>query len=259
MIRTDELLLMKVEEEEDGSFVFSLPRSPEDWAHRRAAALNVLRSKEDIPDVLLNLVLVDLKEQTPIKCRLRKMPDSVWKVAVEVVDVEIDPSGGIASGSRELGDPMPARMAWELQNLLPASEVLAFLLRTKLRELKYAERRSSSKARSNPHLIPRSTISDIALDLLERTTWNYPPGEELVDLFRELLNLENPKQEQPRRLDAQERAANIIANNAQIGVGELATAVGVNKSSVSRWLKHSGFQAMVKRAAEIIGQKTTNK
>jgi hypothetical protein len=112
MIRTDELLLMKVEEEEDGSFVFSLPRSPEDWAHRRAAALNVLRSKEDIPDVLLNLVLVDLKEQTPIKCRLRKMPDSVWKVAVEVVDVEIDPSGGIASGSRELGDPMPARMAW---------------------------------------------------------------------------------------------------------------------------------------------------
>lgn len=251
MIKTDELLLVEIDVQQDGSFSISLPRSPEDWAHRRAAALNVLRSKSDIPDVLLNLVLVDLKEQTPVKCMLRKMPDSAWKVEVKVVDVEID-----SSLARELGDP---RMAWELQNLWPASEVLSFLLRTKLRDLKYAERRSSSKARSNPHLIPRSTISDIALDLLERSTWNYPPGDALADLFRELLNLENPKQQQPRKLDAQERAANILAQDAQIGVGELATAVGVNKSSVSRWLKHSGFQAMVKRAAEIIGQKTTNK
>ena len=131
-----------------------------------------------------------------------------------------------------------------------ALEALALLLRIELRALKYAERRSSAKARSSPHLIPRSTISDVALDLLERSEWRYPLGEQLVDLFRELLNLENPKQQYPRELEAQEKAANILAHNPQIGVAELAKAVGVNKSSVSRWMKRPDFQDRVKRAAE---------
>jgi hypothetical protein len=250
MIRTDDLRLMQLKQTEDGSFEVALPESPDDWAYRRAAALNVVRQRNQIPDVLLNLVLEELKEQTPVRLKLRKMPDSYWKVEAEVVETEIDPSGERASMSRELGEPMPARMGWELENLMPASEALAFLLRIELRYLKYAERRSSAKARSSPHLIPRSTISDIALDLLQRSQWNYPPGDALVDLFRELLNLENPKQQYPRRLDAQECAAKMLAQSPQIGVSELAKAVRVNKSSISRWIKRSDFQAMVKRAAK---------
>jgi DNA-binding MarR family transcriptional regulator len=42
-----------------------------------------------------------------------------------------------------------------------------------------------------------------------------------------------------------------LARNPEIALSELATAVGVNKSSVSRWLKRSDFQAMVNRAAEV--------
>ena len=234
MITTDELRLVCAEELEKGRFSLSLPSSPEDWEHRRAAALNVIKQKSNIPDVLLNLVLVQLKELTPVKLMLRRTVEG-FMAEVEVVDVKINYPSDMGS------------MAWELENVKPASEVLAWLLRIELRALKYAERRSSAKVRSSPHLIPRSTISDIALDLLERSEWRYPPGDQLVDLFRELLNLENPKQQYPRELEAQEKAANILAHNPQIGVGELAKAVGVNKSSVSRWMKRPDFQDRVKR------------
>lgn len=251
MITTDELLLAHLEEIERGRVFLSLPGSPDDWAHRRAAALGMIRRKSNlIPDALLNLVLVELKERTPVRLKLRRMPEH-FRFVVEVVQTEIDPFGQLELSSRQLGDSMPARMPWELENLIPASEALALLLRIELRTLKYAERRSSEKARSSQHLIPRSTISDVALDLLQRCTWNYPPGEALIDLFRELLNLENPKIEYPRRMEARQRAAAMLAHNPQIGVSELAMAVRVNKSSVSRWLKQPDFQAMVKRAAEV--------
>jgi hypothetical protein len=238
MIKTDELKLICLEELEKGHFEVSLPHSPEDWTYRRTAALHVLREKKGIiPDELLKLVLLELKELTPVKLKLRKTESGLEPV-VEVVETKIDfPS--------EMGS-----LAWELSDLLPASEALAFFLRVELRYLKYAERRSSAKARSSPHLIPRSTIADIALDLLERGENKYPPGELLVDLIRELLNLENPKQRYPRQLESQEKAANILARNPQVGVAELANAVGVNKSSVSRWLKRSDFQARVKRAGD---------
>jgi hypothetical protein len=252
MIRTDELKLAYLEESEEGRMVLSLPRSPDDLAQRRSSALRVIRQKSNlIPNRLLELVLVELKEQTPVKMLLRRPTGPPqFKVEVKVVDTEIDPSGGLARASWALGDPMPARMAWELKNLIPASEALAFLLRSELRVLKYAERRSSAKARTDPHLIPRSTIADVALDLLQRSAWRYPPGEALVDLIRELLNLENPKPQHPRRPEAQESAAKILADDPTIGVAGLAKAVGVNKSSVSRWIKHPNFKAMVERATQ---------
>jgi hypothetical protein len=252
MISTDELKLIYLEEIGEGRVALSLPRSPDDWAHRRISALKVLRQKSGgfIPDVLLSLVLVELKEHTPVKLLLRRVPGPArFQVEVKIVDAEIDPSGGIARASRELGDPMPARMAWELENLMPASEALAQLLQIELRSLKYAERRSSAKARANPHLVPRSTISEVALDLLQRSQWKYPIGEALVDLFRDLLNLENPKP-QHRKLEALESAAKILAHDPTIGVTQLADAVGVDKSSVSRWMRRADFQAMVKRVAE---------
>jgi hypothetical protein len=213
--------------------------------------LELIRRTGLIPDVLLNLVLVELKERTPVRLKLRRIPEGFSKIEVEVVGKEIDPSGKLEFSSRELGDPMPARMPWDLENLMPASEALALMLLNALRDLKYAERRSSAKARSNPHLIPRSTISDVALDLLQRCEWKYPPGELLIDLFRDLLNLENPKAKYPRRMDARQRAANMLAHNPEMRISEVATAIGVNKSSVSRWLKRPDFQAMVNRAAEV--------
>jgi hypothetical protein len=252
MIRTDELRLAYIEKNEAGEIMLSLPQSPDDLAQRRSSALMMIRQKNKfIPDILLELVLVELKEETPVKMLLRRPSGPPrFEIDVKVVDTEIDPSGTLARECWLLGDPIPARMAWDLKNLIPASEALAFLLRSELRVLKYAERRSSAKARTDPHLIPRSTIADVAWDLLQRSAWRYPPGEALVDLIRELLNLENPKPQHPRRPEAQESAAKILAGDPTIGVAELAKAVGVNKSSVSRWLKHPNFKAMVERAAQ---------
>jgi hypothetical protein len=252
MIRTDELRVAVFEKNENETVTITLPQSPDDLAQRRSSALMMIRQKSKfIPDVLLELVLVQLKEQTPVKMFVRRPSGPPrLEIDVKVVDTEIDPSGGLARECWFLGDPTPSRMAWDLENSIPASEALAFLLRLELRVLKYAERRSSAKARTDPRLIPRSTIADVAWDLLQRSAWRYPPGEALVDLIRELLNLENPKPQHPRKPEAQESAAKILAGDPTIGVAELAKAVGVNKSSVSRWLKHPNFKAMVERAAQ---------
>jgi hypothetical protein len=244
MITTEELRHVYLEPTGPNAFRVSWPRSPEDWPHRRALALEVL--KNTIPQALLDLVLLNLKEQTPVRLQLRRESEQSWKFEVEIVDKQIDPNGEFTKINRELGDPMPARMAWELEGLMPASEALACLLLLQLRRLKFAERRESAKARSNPDLIPRSTIADVALDLLHRSEWRYPSGECVVALVRDLLNLENPKQRQSRQPEAQENAVKTLAANPELGVGELARTVGVDKSTVSRWMERPDFQSRVK-------------
>jgi hypothetical protein len=90
MIRTDELKLLHLDILEDGRFAFTLPSSPEDWTYRRTAALHMLQERSTIPDVLLNLVLLELKELTPVKLKCRKTSESAWNFEVEVVETKID-------------------------------------------------------------------------------------------------------------------------------------------------------------------------
>jgi hypothetical protein len=129
----------------------------------------------------------------------------------------------------------------------------------RLRDLKYAERRESAHARAG-RFIRRSTIGEIALDLVNScVTWDYPPGRQLVELFRELLDREGEKQGHPRKLDAQEKAAQILAHNPNARVVELAEEVGVDKSSVSRWRNQPSFQAKVQRARAALERKANKR
>jgi hypothetical protein len=99
MISTEELRLVRLEIIDDGCLALSLPHSPDDWAHRRAAALELIRRTGLIPDVLLNLVLVELKERTPVRLKLRRIPEGFSNIEVEVVGKEINPSGKLEFSS----------------------------------------------------------------------------------------------------------------------------------------------------------------
>ena len=89
MIRTDELKLVYLEETEEG-MTLSLPRSADDLAQRRSSAFKAIRQKSGfIPNTLLELVLVELKEQTPVQMVLRRTSGPVqFKVEVKVVNTE---------------------------------------------------------------------------------------------------------------------------------------------------------------------------
>jgi hypothetical protein len=128
---------------------------------------------------------------------------------------------------------------------LTASEALAFLLRINLRGLKDAEASRKAPVRSLK-LMPRSLIAEIAMDLLESCeAWEYPPGPILLSLFHELLNLERDKKDITRELETQKRAAAIVARTPEIGTRKLATILGINAGTVSRWRRSPEFKRMV--------------
>jgi hypothetical protein len=136
---------------------------------------------------------------------------------------------------------------------MTASEALAYLLRILLRELRHAEKTRKAAPVRSMNLAPRSLIAEIAMDLLGSCeTWAYPPGPLLNSLIRELLNLEHDKQGMSRNVDAQEGAADILARNPTVPTRELARALHVNASTISRWRGSPEFKQMVERKTEAL-------
>src|SRR5262249_22670023 len=135
--------------------------------------------------------------------------------------------------------------------LMTASETLAFLLRIFLRELKYAEKNCKAAPVRTLKLVPRSLIAEIAMDLFESCeTWGHPPGRWLNRLMRELLNLEQDRQGMSRDVETQDRAAGIVAQFPTVRTRELARALHVNASTISRWRRSPEFKQIVERKKE---------
>jgi hypothetical protein len=254
MVKTDYLPLVRIEIEGKRAkigFAETLATATaKDWQWRRTAAFDELRKKTRIPDTLISLV-ENLKERTPVSVTYNYYgesplhPAGVFEMCVKVDNTEAM-SVDLADVLAKIEAAEERLKKYDEDKQWVASEALAFLLRMYLRNLKYREQTSPAKARA-ANLLPRSTIAQIALDLLQSScNWNYPAGDELVALFWELLNLENSRQGQPRKLEAQEKAAWLLANDPSLGTSELAKEVGTNKSSVSRWMRRPGFQAKVK-------------
>jgi hypothetical protein len=136
---------------------------------------------------------------------------------------------------------------------MTASEALAFLLRIFLRELKHAEKNRKAAPVRTLNLVPRSLIAEIAMDLLGSCeTWGHPPGPLLNSLIRELLNLEHDRQGMSRDVETQERAAGIVAQAPAVRTRELARALHVNASTISRWRRSPEFKQMVERKKEAL-------
>ena len=131
---------------------------------------------------------------------------------------------------------------------MAASEALAFLLRMFLRDLKHAEKSRNAAPVRTLNLVPRSLIAEIAMDLLGSCeTWSYSPGPFLNGLIHELLNLEHDKQGMSRHAETQKRAAAVIAQAPAVRTRELARALHVNASTISRWRRDPEFKKMVDR------------
>jgi DNA-binding MurR/RpiR family transcriptional regulator len=99
--------------------------------------------------------------------------------------------------------------------------------------------------------VPRSLIAEIAMDLLGSCeTWEYPPGHFLNGLVRELLNLDHDRQGMSRDVERQELAAAIIAQAPKVGTRELAKALHVNASTISRWRRSPEFKKLVEQKVD---------
>jgi hypothetical protein len=203
--------------------------SLEEWKHVRDAAFAQLKAKTIIPRELIDLV-EGFKGRALVQIVFSKTPDGAG------LQFGIKPTGKRKQNTDE-------------QNLLTASEALAWFLRLELRTLKHAEKKREAAPVRTSNLVPRSVISEIAMDLLDNCT--DAPGPFLNQLFRELLNVGTDKHGEPRQFEAQEQAASIVSQYPTVPTRELARVVKVNPSTVSRWRRSSEFQARVEEHKRI--------
>jgi hypothetical protein len=228
--------------------------SEDEWYRRRTEAFAQLREKvTGIPDEILELV-EHFKGQTivqPFVYRPGKKVELRFGVKVLGTQEGADKAQRLAE-MIAIGKRLHAEEAEEKEGMT-ASEALAFFLRMSLRELKHAEKNRKAAPVRTLGLVPRSLIAEIALDLLGSCeTWGHPPGHWLNNLIRELLNLEHDRQGMSRDVETQERAAGVLAQAPSMRTRELARALDVNASTISRWRRSPEFKQMVVRKAEIL-------
>jgi hypothetical protein len=195
-----------------------------------------------IPSELVDLVEHEA-EQTRVQLVFRKVTTTDVETRIKIIGEKIRHFADLQAFQKRVHSR--AEKEWAEKGLT-ASEMLAFLLRIHLRELKHAEGSRKAAPVRTLNLMPRSLIAEIAMDLLERCdAWEYPPGPFLLSLFHELLNLERDKKDISRQLETKKHAAAIVAQMPEIGTRELAAMLGINAGTVSRWRNSPEFERMV--------------
>lgn len=242
MMKTENLPLVRISIRGKSGDISLIEEEPglslEEWKHVRDAAFARLRKAVTIiPRQLIDLV-EQLNHRTLVQIFFNKTLDG----------------SGLSFGIKPLGKKTKGSVGetenTNSQNLITASEALAFFLRVTLRDLKHAEKQRTAAPVRTSNLVPRSVISEIAMDLLDSCT--DAPGPFLNQLFRELLNVGSVKHGAPRELEAQEQAAFAIAQYPTVRTRELARKLKVNASTISRWRRSREFQAKIEQAAETI-------
>ena len=227
--------------------------SADEWYRRRTDAFAQLRKFGGIPEELLQLV-ENFKEQGLVELFVHRPPNELaLRLGVRVLPVSADETKRLAEMVA-----IGKRINEELkENGMTASEALAFVLRMDLRALEHEERERHAAPVRTLNRIPRSLIAEIAMDLLVVARLReYPPGHFLNRLLRELLNLDNDRQGMSRDVEKQELAASIIAQAPKIGTRELARAVQVNASTISRWRRNTDFKKLVEKKADTFKRHT---
>ena len=88
--------------------------------------------------------------------------------------------------------------------------------------------------------LPDSLIGNYAYRMLRACARNHvPPPNELADLMQLLLKQDRPPQRSERRYVKRMDALNYVREHPGAGVREIAQAVGVAPSTVSRWRKQN--------------------
>jgi hypothetical protein len=195
------------------------------WWSARAAAFKRLREDEFIPPELIDLV-EGSRGMTPVRTHYYKGDDGGLRFSIK-------------------------RCRKKTRGSVTASEALAFFLRIMLRELKHGEKQRRAPTRASK-LVPRSVIGEIALDMLgDCELWNAPPGPLLIQLIRELLDLEH-RRVATRRLVQEDRVAFIVAQDPSITTRELARMLKINAGTISRLRRTPEFKKKVDGTAQVI-------
>jgi hypothetical protein len=132
-----------------------------------------------------------------------------------------------------------------------AGELFALHLRDHLQELEAAEQASrkgiSSEAPVRERgMLPRSSIAELAVDLLEDCMANsYPPGPQLTSLITSLLKVKPAtlvgSPTYPQKYAASWILSHHLTAHADIGPRPLARAVSVPLSTAQGWLRDPKF------------------
>jgi len=103
------------------------------------------------------------------------------------------------------------------------------------------------KSKSETHtrskrVLPISLISYLAARLLESCLIaKVPPAVPLIFLIRDLLTVEGYGHNKVRTIHQERCAILYLANNPKASTIKVAREVGVNKTTVSRWMKDANF------------------
>jgi hypothetical protein len=101
--------------------------------------------------------------------------------------------------------------------------------------------------------LPDSVVNDIASTLLLLCfTYAYVPPRDLGLLVQHQLKVDRPGKNVDRRYLQKIKAAKYFAINPNAPDGEVADAVGVDRSTVNRWRNAPDFIDLVDRADSLI-------
>lgn len=215
--------------------------TPEEWKYVRDTAFDELR-KHPIPETLIQAVQ-DFRPDAEV----------AWVTEQGEPAGLNDPAQPIVQPAKKESKQSREELTvddWRLKSddlfneSFPrtAGDALAGCLRPHLARLRHAR---ISPVRLGK-MLPRSTIATIAVDILATNQlFGNAPGAELIQLLRELLDVDKQKAKADRQFVARDTASWILAQRDPVPTRVLARAVGVNASSISRWRKEPTFQEMI--------------
>ena len=122
-------------------------------------------------------------------------------------------------------------------------------LRIELQILEFIEKCGQGAAVRYYGAMPRTIISDLAMDLLlDYRLRKQSPDDELVDLLAELLGTSSRIIEFSKNFEERRVAVHIIAQTEpnEFSLRLLAKEIGVNHTTIYRWMKDEAFKNEVK-------------
>jgi hypothetical protein len=208
----------------------------EEWKEMRDAIFDELR-KYSIPENLIQAVQ-DFRPHARVEwVKAKGNPPSVGDLVQPIIKREQQPT------EKEPRSDAPLNVDQSQKESLPATagDALAIYLRVHLGRL----RSSKSAPVRHGKMMPRSTMATIAMDTLESyQLFGHVPGDELINLLRELLDIDKPKLQADRQFTARYQASWILAQQ-DVGTRVLARTLGVDASSISRWRRDPDFRKLI--------------
>lgn len=211
---------------------------PSYWFDLRDQAYSALRGRPIPEDLIEAAKRFDQHSQLAWNAREVSLSEALRRGDYEIEDLGSDEGQQAVQYSSTSKPPKSV------------GEALAFCLSIELSKLRGAQ---GAPVRAGG-LLPRSTIAFIAYDLLQNYSVSCP-GPYLMELISDLLGISQLRDEDIEQYTSREKAAYILAQAPHVSSEDIAKAVKVNRTSVSRWKKDPRFQERVLQVRKVMNSK----